>query len=68
MLNNVLSRGSPFTVFATRKNPLASFEAIESAYLSSKYGQKDLEYLLSYMVVEEAIYSADFPSGKTTCR
>ncbi|ORZ16899.1 FAS1 domain-containing protein [Absidia repens] len=69
-INSTVSQGKPFTVFVTKADPLAKFNSIEHAYLSSPlYGGKDLQSYLNYMVLYNDTgpnYAVDMPTGKST--
>ncbi|KAI9321376.1 FAS1 domain-containing protein [Dichotomocladium elegans] len=67
-IDKVLKKEEPFTVFVSKFDVLSPFNAIERAYLTSKYGIQDLTMFLNYMVVEGANYAGSFPRGKTVCK
>ena len=67
-LNDKLNQPRPFTVFLSRQSVLNRLNPIEKDYMVSEYGTEDLNRLLNYMVVDDAVYSNEFPSGKTVCK
>ncbi|CAO3587603.1 unnamed protein product [Absidia cylindrospora] len=69
-INSTVGQEKPYTVFVTKTDPLAKFNSIEHAYLSSPlYGKKDLQSYLNYMVLYNDTgpnYAVDMPTGKST--
>ncbi|KAI9279994.1 FAS1 domain-containing protein [Sporodiniella umbellata] len=66
-IDQLLKTKSEFTVFlSTKKEPLENYNAIESKYLTSKYGSSDLTLFLKYAIIDKALYLDEFTSGKTT--
>ncbi|KAI9278915.1 FAS1 domain-containing protein [Phascolomyces articulosus] len=64
-LDDKLNQPQPFTVFLSRQSVLNRLNPIEREYMVSQYGNEDLDRLLQYMVVDDVVYSSEFPSGKT---
>ncbi|KAI7852291.1 FAS1 domain-containing protein [Circinella umbellata] len=64
-LSDKLNQPRPFTVFMSRQSILNPLNPIEKDYMVSQYGTEDLDRLLNYMIVDDVVYSNEFPSGKT---
>ncbi|KAI8068395.1 FAS1 domain-containing protein [Gongronella butleri] len=53
-MQKVLQQETPFTVFLSKADPMQPFNTIESNYILSEYGHKDLQFYLDYLLIEGA--------------
>lgn len=63
-LSDELRRGAGYTVFVT-KDVLEGLDDVEKAYLNHSLAKDDLGRILKHQILEQTVYSKDFPSGKT---
>ncbi|CDH54560.1 fas1 domain-containing protein [Lichtheimia corymbifera JMRC:FSU:9682] len=56
---SVLKEERPFTIFKPHQDVLDCFNAIEKEYMVGPFGIDDLTFFVQYMVMEDAMYTAD---------